>query len=300
MQISAVNPNFQGRRDRVDELINMDDQSIRRIAYLKTARKADDKKHKKITNTLIAAAPVAAGLGAAVFSKGKTKIFSKEVSGLAAKAANGLKVGALWGAALGAVGLVVLAKGELSKNSENVRKFDREHPILSIITLLAAGIGAIALTGKAAGRLAAVEAPKFLQKATEKTAKFINKNAVITSLKQGVNKLSRKTPAALKEAGAIALDWAPQFLLLGGLVHSLSHDSAVNRDFNKNYFELKEKQLNLAKARKRELALENDFLKTDAQNREDLALVKDPLKDLPDEVVEKIEELHARQEANEE
>ena len=63
---------------------------------------------------------------------------------------------------------------------------------------------------------------------------------------------------------------------------------------------MKEKQLNLAKARQRELALENDFLKTDAQNREDLALVKDPLKDLPDEVVEKIEELHARQEANEE
>ena len=60
----------------------------------------------------------------------------------------------------------------------------------------------------------------------------------------------------------------------------------------KNYNELKEKQLDLAKARQRELAMENDFLKTDAQNREDLALVKAPLADLPDEVIDKVDALH--------
>ena len=42
----------------------------------------------------------------------------------------------------------------------------------------------------------------------------------------------------------------------------------------------------------RELAMENDFLKTDAQNREDLALVKAPLADLPDEVIDKVDALH--------
>ena len=56
---------------------------------------------------------------------------------------------------------------------------------------------------------------------------------------------------------------------------------------------MKEKQLDLAKARQRELAMENDFLKTDAQNREDLALVKQPLSDLPDEVIDKVDALHA-------
>ena len=292
MQISAVNPSFQGRRDRVDELINMDDDSIRRIAYLKTAQKANDKKHQKITNTLIAAAPIAAGLGAAVFSKGKpTKIFSKSVSGLAARLADGLKLGALWGVALGAVGLVGAAKNELSKASPEVRKFDREHPILSILTLLAAGFGAIALTGKAAGKLAGVEAPKFLQKATVKTARFLNTNKTIASVKNSVNNFASKVPSALKEAGATLLAWAPQILLLGGLFHSFGHSSAVNRDFNNNYVELKEKQLNLSKARQRELQLENDFFKQEEQNREDLALVKDPLRDLPDEVIEKINEL---------
>ena len=38
--------------------------------------------------------------------------------------------------------------------------------------------------------------------------------------------------------------------------------------------------------------MENDFLKTDAQNREDLALVKAPLADLPDEVIDKVDALH--------
>ena len=245
MQISSVSPNFQGRRDRIDELISLDDASVQRIAYMKTMSHADEKKHRRITNGLIMAAPVAAGLATAAFTKGNTKIFSKEVSGLAAKLANGLKVGGLWAASLGAVGLVGMAKNELSKASPEVRKFDKDHPLLSLATLFAAGLGAIALVNKGAIKLGSVKAPKFMQNATEKVAKFLNKNKQIISLKNGV----------------------------------------------KNLF--KEKQLDLAKARQRELAMENDFLKTDAQNREDLTLVKQPLSDLPDEVIDKVDALHA-------
>ncbi len=298
MQISAVSPSFQGKRDRIDALINLDDQSVRQIAYLQTAQKANEKKHNKITNSLILAAPVAAGLGAAVFTKGKTKIFSREVSGLSASLANGLKAGGLWGATLGAVGLVGLAKAELSKKSESVRKFDREHPVLSLAALLAAGFAAISLTGRAAGKLASFEAPKFLQKATTKVNKFLNKNKNVLALKTKVNNFAKKVPSALKDFGATVLDWAPETLLLGGLIHSVSHSAAMNREYSKNYNDLKEKQLNLAKARKSELQLENDFLKTNIQNREDLELVKNPMKDLPDEVVEKVNELHDSEEVD--
>ena len=260
MQISSVSPNFQGRRDRIDELISLDDASVQRIAYMKTMSHADEKKHRRITNGLIMAAPVAAGLATAAFTKGNTKIFSKEVSGLAAKLANGLKVGGLWAASLGAVGLVGMAKNELSKASPEVRKFDKDHPLLSLATLFAAGLGAIALVNKGAIKLGSVKAPKFMQNATEKVAKFLNKNKQITSLKNGVKNLSVKTPEPLKNIGASVLSWAPQILLLGGVFHSISHGSAVNREFAKNYNELKEKQLDLAKARQRELAMENDFL----------------------------------------
>ena len=293
MQISSVSPNFQGRRDRIDELISLDDASVQRIAYMKTMSHADEKKHRRITNGLIMAAPVAAGLATAAFSKGKTKIFSKEVSGLAAKVANGLKATGIWAATLGAVSLVGIAKNELSKASPEVRKFDREHPWISLATLFAAGLGTIALVNKGVIKLASVEAPKFMQKGTESVAKFLNKNKHITSMKNGVKNIISKTPHALKDIGASILGWAPHVLLLGGIFHSISHGSAVNREFAKNYNELKEKQLNLSKARQRELAMENDFLKTDAQNREDLALVKQPLSDLPDEVIEKIDDIHS-------
>ena len=158
--------------------------------------------------------------------------------------------------------------------------------------MLAAGIGAVALTGKAAGKLSAVKAPNFLKKATVKAAKFINTNKTIGLAKNSLKELSNKLPSALREAGAVTLDWAPQILLLGGLIHSLNHSSAVSKDFSKNYSDLKEKQLVLSRARQRELQLENDFLKTDVKNREDLALVNDPLKDMPDEVIEKVEELN--------
>lgn len=296
MQISAVSPNFKGKRDRIDELISLDDASVRRAAYLKTMSRANEKKHNKITNGLFLSAPVAAGLGAAVFTRGKTKIFSKEVSGLAARAANGLKFGGFFGAGLAAIGLVVMAKNELSKASPEVRKFDNEHPFLSLGPVFAAGLGALALVSKGAAKLASVTAPKFMQKGTEKAAKFLNNNKFLASVKKCVNSLSAKTPEALKSIGANLLSWSPRILVLGGIFHSIRHGLAVRSEFYKNYNELKEKQLNLAKVRQRELVLENDFLKTDHKNREDLALVKDPLKDLPDEVIEKIDEIHSKAE----
>ena len=97
MQISAIStPNFSGRRDNVDALIGLDDNSIRQIAFAETSAKFDRKKSNRITNALFYAAPVAAGLNAAVLTKGKSKIFSKEVTGMASRAASGLKVAALW------------------------------------------------------------------------------------------------------------------------------------------------------------------------------------------------------------
>ena len=293
MQVSSVSPNFQGRRDRIDNLIALDDSSVRRIAYLKTMSHADEKKHRRITNGLIMAAPIAAGIATAAFTKGKTKIFSKEVSGLAAKLANGLKMSGLWAASLGAVGLVGVAKNELAKASPEVRKFDAEHPLLSLGSLFAVGLGALALVNKGAAKLANVKAPKFMKKGTEQVANFLNKNKKIANLKNGIKNIYAKAPEPIKNIGKSILSWAPHILLLGGVFHSIGHSAAVNNEFAKNYNELKEKQLTLSKARQRELTLENDFFKTDAKNREDLALVKNPLTDLPEDVVDKVDALHA-------
>lgn len=290
MQISAVSaPNFRGKRDNVDALIGLDDNSIRQIAYMETASKFDNKKSRKVTNALFYSAPIAAGLGAAVFTKGKSKIFSKEVTGVAARVANGLQIAAGWTAALLAVDAIRIGRNKLVEKSPEARKFDREHPVISLLGTLAAGVGAVLLVGKGAEKLASKKAPKFLQKATGNVAEFLNDSKLMVGAKNSLKKVVEKTPSALKEFGASMLSWAPSLLLFGGMFHSFSSANAQNKDFVNNYTRLKNAQSNLAQARVRELSMENDFLKTDAQNAEDLELLKKPTEGL-DEVLANTEE----------
>ena len=275
--ISSIGPNFQGRRDNIDAMINADDNTIRQVAYLKTAQKYNPERERKITNALFYSAPIAAGLATAVLSKGgKTKIFSTEVSGLGARAAKGLAVTAGWATALGAIDLLGYGKKKLNEHSPEARKFDREHPFLSMAGMLAAGVGAILLVNKGFTKLGTLTAPKFMQKATKSVDKFLNNNGFVQNCKKGLLNLAEKTPSALKEIGATSLDWSPTLLLFGGLFHSIGSTSRQNREFVKNYTELKDKQSHLAQARVRELSVQNDFLMQDAQNREDIALLNNP------------------------
>ena len=291
MQVSAINPNFTGKRDRIDNFIGLSDNAVSAIAYEKTLSKANEKKHRRINKALIAAAPVAAGISAAVFSKGKSKIFSREVSGLTARLATGLKNSALWAVILGAVGVVCGTKSYLSNNSKDVREFEKKHPLLSLGTLFAAGLGALVLVEKGASKLAGVKAPKFLQKMTKNVNKYLNNSKNIQTMSKKVKVLGNKIPVALKSSGAKLLRHSPTILLLGGVLHSITHSLAVSKEFSKNYTDLKEKQLGLARARNLELEMENDFFKTNKQNKEDLELLKQPLKDLPDDVMEKADEI---------
>lgn len=289
MQVSSIGPNFQGRRDNVDALIGMDDNTIRQLAYMKTSAKIDHDKNRKVTNVLFYNAPLAAGLGTALLSKnGNTKLFSKELTGTAGRMAKGLKVAAYWTAGLLAIDLLGAAKNKLAQKSPEVRKFDKEHPLLSMGTMIAAGFGAFALLTKGAGALSKVKTPKFLQKGTERAANFLNESKLMVKAKNGYKNLLAKTPTALKEIGATALDWAPTALLFGGLFHSVASANAENREFAKNYTELKEKQMNVSRARVRELSMQNDFLMQDAQNREDMRILNDNLADLPEEVIDKV------------
>ncbi len=292
MQVSSIGPSFKGRRDNVDALIAMDDNSIRQMAYLKTSAKIDHDKNRKITNALFYNAPLAAGLGTALLTKnGNTKLFSKELTGTAGRMAKGLKVAAYWTAGLMAIDLLGAAKNKLAQKSPEVRKFDKEHPLLSLGTMIAAGIGAIALVGKGAGMLAKAKVPKFMQKGTERAANFLNESKIMVKAKNGYKNLLAKTPSALKEIGKTALEWAPTALLFGGMFHSIASANSESREFAKNYTELKEKQMNVSRARVRELSMQNDFLMQDAQNREDVKILNDNLADLPEEVVEKVQDL---------
>ena len=281
MQISSINPSFNGRRDNIDMMINMDDKAIRDVAYLKTASGYNHEKSRKITNALFYSAPLAAGLATAVLSKGgNAKIFSTKVTGLAARAANGFKVAAGWTAALAAIDLLGYGKKKLADNSPEVRQFDKEHPLMSMGLMLGAAIAAVIGVQKGAIKLEALKSPKFLQNIAIKTNKFLNNNKTVQSMKGSLLKLAEKTHPALKDIGKTALEWSPTALLFGGLFHSIHSANRENRDFYNNYTELKEKQAALTQARLRELSMQNDFLMQDAHNREDIALLNNPMSGL--------------------
>ena len=285
MQIASIGQNFQGKRDNVDALIGMDDNTIRQLAYLKTSTKVDHDKNRKITNALFYSAPLAAGLGAALLTRnGNTKLFSKELTGVAGRMAKGFKVAAGWTAGLMTMDLLGTLKNKLAQKSPKVRKFDNNHPVISLGTMVAAGLGALALVRKGAGLVNRLNTPKFVQKGTEKVANFLNNNKIMVKAKNGYINIIAKTPTALKGIGAEVLNWAPTALLFGGLFHSIASANRESKEFTKNYTELKNFQADLSKARISELSVKNDILMQNAQNREEMELLENNLADLSADV----------------
>lgn len=290
MNTLGINPNFQGKRNRIDEYIAVDNNTLYQEAYLRTAKKFNHKKERKVSNALFYSAPVAAGLAAAVLSKDSaSRLFTKDLSGLAGRAAKGLKTGAFWIAALAAIDLLGFAKNKMSNKSSEVRKFDKEHPFISFGLLLAAGYGMVSLVNRGAVKLAGIKkVPEFLKKGTQKAADFLNNNKHVNNVKKSLLKIADKTPPCLKDIGATLLDWAPTMLLLGGLFNSIGSAGRQSREFLSNYSQLKDRHDRIKDARLRELQLQNDMLMQFEDNQERVRLVNDSLANLPDDVLEKI------------
>lgn len=255
MNIQAINPAFKGvtrsnaETDKLDAFISLNDNQLRQIAYAKTSAKFDDKKSRKATNALFYSAPVASGLAYGILGDGKTKLFSKNLTGLAGRVGNGLKAAARYAAILGTVDLVAHATKKLIKKSDKAQNFNNEHPILTLGAVIAGALGAVSLMSKGFTKLGAAKTPKLLQSGTDSVAKFLNSNKHIRKMTNAVNKFGAKTPTALKEIGATVLSWAPTTLLFGGLFNSIGNSNSKNREFVKNYSELREKQLELTKQR---------------------------------------------------
>lgn len=290
MQVLAVKPNFQGRRDNVDAAINLDNESLKQLALNKTNLDVNPKRNRKITNTLFYAAPLAAGLATAalcpnkveyIFEDGKKIIKNIKPS---YKVFAGLKTAGIWTAALGAVDLLGFGHKKLAQHSSDVRKFNNEHPILSSLMMIGAGLAAIYGVSKGANKLLTLKRPDFINKAIDKTAQYINKGEMAVKFRSQLAKISEVTPSALKDIGKNILEWSPTMLLFGGLFHSISSKNRENQAFMKNYMELKNQQSDLAKARVRELSMQNDFLIQDPKNKEDIDLLNDPFAGLAEEI----------------
>lgn len=291
--ISSYNKGFTGKRDNIDGAIAQDDRYVREYAYLKAMHDVKDKKHKKLSNALWYSIPAVAGLSAAILTKGKVSLFGKEIGGLASKLTAGIAGALPWAITLGVADAVVGANNLALKKSENFREAERKHPILSFLGILAAGVAALTVLPKGLSKLAGKIGPKTyerLGKGVQNLANVINKVKTPGVISKPLAKLSEKTPAIIKNGAKTGISLAPTALLLTSFFHSINHNVDKRREFEKNYSAMKDTQLKLAQARVNELKLQNDFLMQTPENQEDLAILKEPLKDMPEEVIVKVEE----------
>ncbi len=316
MQVKSVeNQSFQARGDRnlgtynprknprhnIDAVIALDDNSIRTLAYHKTMHDVEDKKHSNIRKGLLISIPVVAGVTAALLNPAKSSLISKEIKGTAARLLNGAKTTAGWGVVFGAFAGAFGARHLLEKKSEAAREFSKENPMLTYFATAATAIGALALGGKYIPKMiekvgnhvkpsSILKVENSIVKGSEK----FNSSKVISKVTEFARNLkNNKHLEPLKSVVKTALEWAPTTLVFGTLLHTVNHSNVRNKEMVKNYSEMKEFQNKLAKARIRELSVQNDFLMQDARNREDLYLMKNSLAGLPEDVAEKVSKLQA-------
>lgn len=293
--ISSYDKGFTGKRDNIDGAIAQDDRYVRAYAYQKAMHDVKDEKHRKISKALWFSIPAAAGLSTALLT-GKVHLFGKEIGGLASKLTAGIAGALPWAVGFGIVDGVSRANDAIAKKSENVREAEAKHPIMSFAGQIAACIAAFAGTNFAISKLFDKMGPKTFAKLGQKSesiAKLINKVKTPEFIKKPVSRLIAGAPQIIKNGAKFGIAVAPQALLLTALLHNISHNIDRRREFNKNYDTMKDTQLRLAQARLNELKLQNDFLMQTSENQEDLEIAKEPLKDLPEEVIVKIDDLKA-------
>ena len=284
---SFDNQGFQARKDRnvgsynprrnpranIDAVIALDDNSIKQIAYAKTVATVEDDKHRKISKGMFLSIPVVAGVATALLNPAKISVLGKNVTGVAGRLANGATSALAWGVMLGLASGVNAAVNKAEKSSPAFKKFTTENPVGSFIGQMAAFIGTVALAGKylpkaAEGIIKHIK-PETLNKAATKIAKgaenFNNNKITKTVAKYARQMSDSRYFEPLKGVVKTALNWSPSLLLWGGVLHSINHANTREREFVKNYSEMKDFQAKLAQARIRELTEREGLLNTKVQ-----------------------------------
>ena len=268
MQINKISSgqHFSGKRDNIDAYINLDDQTIRQVATLKTLKSVNNKKHEKLDRVLDASLPVAGGISAAAYA-GKGARMAAFGSGFGT-----------WAFFLTGMGAAFGVQKAILKKSEKANEFAQKHPMLNFVvsagTAFAAGALAIKGGAKALKALSNTNAYKAVSKKVGELAGKIKAKPIVAKVTGKVSNFFAKTPPALKEVGKFAAKNATWLAIFGSIFHSVNHKTKVANEYAKNYTEMKERQLNLAKRRNQELAIQNDFHMTDPANKEAVELFK--------------------------
>lgn len=292
MQVQSVdnstsNVRFKSRKNikQVSEFVNMDDAELMKCAYIKGHDEKKDKRYQRAVNNSLFVLPLVDTLasGATVI---KSSFLDKDVvescrkMPLSVRTVAMTRTAALWTAGIAAVGLYSLAKKAITNNSESAKNFEHKNPLTSFmidIGILSAGF----IVGQEALRKAVT---KYLTKTYEKDPKAYLANAIKTEEKLDtafskldktfLNKkvlpkfekwsaqLAKKAPFAAKTARFAVVNSI--WILLGlGIAKSIDHANKENNRVERNYINLKNKQLEASKYLNATLGVENDILAQD-------------------------------------
>lgn len=267
MQVQAIkgNPQSFKANEMKEAFVNLDDNTLRTISAVKAEKETHYIKKHKFFKAVMLSTPIIAGIAAALTSPklaGKAVLDSKftqkmmdlslpAVSGASARILNGLKsFGNLTSylvAGIAAFGI----KDKLAKKSEAVKKFDKENQFVTILAVGAAAFGAIIGIKKGAGALFKKIKPEtvenMLTKLSQKAEKF-NDTRVMKAISSGYNSLSNKLSPKVKDVAKNIIDYSPIAFIYGGAGGAIANNINYSNKFNKNYNELKAKQLELAQS----------------------------------------------------
>ena len=248
--VSLASQSFEGKnrpqQKRMVEITpekfaNMDDRDLKILANITAANQVNDKKHRKINNTMFALLPTAGGLAVLAGSKGLSRLG---------------KLGAFFGgsmamtAGLFAVDKMLDGKNALERKIPKLREVREKHPMLTMGATIAGLFAALTLGGrglvKAANKLLpkvtdtklyAKVAPK-VTKGLERASKFLDNHAGLNK----VSKLVHKLPSSIKSAAKWVASYSPAILAGGIFAHGLNHVNVRNRVAMDNFVQLKEAQ----------------------------------------------------------
>lgn len=217
----------------IDDLPNASDEDLKKLAIKDASIAVNDKKHKRINNALYWSLPVVGGLATVV---------RNPVKGRLGNLAKFSGANASWLGTFLLIDGIFAVKNKVSKNSDTVRKFDQNHPIISLGLTIGASIGAVALALTGASKLApkvlkAIK-PENAEKLTNivtKLDKVLENSKVLNTISKGIDKV----PSSLKGLAKGIIDWAPMMMIIGQLSHSFNHAAVKNNVANQNYAELK-------------------------------------------------------------
>lgn len=218
----------------LDDLPNASDEDLARLAKLQASYDVNDRKHKRINNALYWGLPVVGGLATVV---------RNPVKGRLGNLAKFSGANASWLGTFLLIDGIFAVKNKVSKNSDSVRKFDQNHPFLSLGLTIGASIGAVALALTGASKLA----PKVLKAIKPETAakftevvtrldKVLENSKVLNKISKGMDKV----PSALKGFAKGLIDWAPMMMIVTQVAHSCKHAAVKDSVAAQHYAELRE------------------------------------------------------------